>query len=113
MDCLRKLQVLTSYLGQMRDTINETRESLLAETLNLNTHVRYDSKHFCFYVGFESHRCSNISQWCKGSTPSSGSRRFQAIVHMGRLDGVRNNGGSSILPWMTNGYKGLYEESRE
>ena len=58
MDCLRKLQVLTSYLGQMRDTINETRESLLAETLNLNTHVRYDSKHFRFYVGFESHRCS-------------------------------------------------------
>ena len=30
------------------------------------------------------------------------SRRFQVIVHMGRLDGVRNNGGSSNLPWLTN-----------
>ena len=29
------------------------------------------------------------------------SRRFQVIVHMGRLDGVRNNGGSSNLSWLT------------
>jgi len=29
-------------------------------------------------------------------------RRFQAIVQLGRLDGVRNNGGSSNLPWLTN-----------
>lgn len=35
----------------MRDTISETRGSLLAETLNIDTHVRYDSKRFRFYVG--------------------------------------------------------------
>jgi hypothetical protein len=29
-------------------------------------------------------------------------RRFQAIGQLGRLDGVRNNGGSSNLPWLTN-----------
>ena len=29
-------------------------------------------------------------------------RRFQVIVQLGRLDGVRNNGGSSNLPWLTN-----------
>ena len=29
-------------------------------------------------------------------------RRFQAIVQLGRLDGVRDNGGSSNLSWLTN-----------
>lgn len=51
MECLEKLQVLKLQLGQMRDTISETRGSLLAETLNIDTHVRYDSKRFRFYVG--------------------------------------------------------------
>lgn len=35
----------------MRETVKETRGSLLAETLNIDTHVRYDSKRFRFYVG--------------------------------------------------------------
>jgi len=38
-------------LGQMRETVSETRGSLLVETLNVDTHVRYDSKRFRFYVG--------------------------------------------------------------
>ncbi len=36
MDYLRKLQVLTPHLGQMRDTVKETRGSLLAETLKVS-----------------------------------------------------------------------------
>ena len=55
MECLKKLQVLMPCLGQMRETVNETRESLLAETLNIETHVRYDSKTiFRFLRWFES-----------------------------------------------------------
>lgn len=33
------------------------------------------------------------------------------MVHMGRLDGVRNNGGSSNLPWLT--WSLLVPESRQ
>ena len=51
MEYLEKLQVLKLQLGQMRETVKETRGSLLAETLNIDTHVRYDSKRFRFYVG--------------------------------------------------------------
>ena len=50
-ECLEKLQVLKLQLGQMRETVKETRGSLLAEALNIDTHVRYDSKRFRFYVG--------------------------------------------------------------
>ena len=41
------------------------------------------------------------------------SRRFQVIVHMGKLDGVRNNGGSSNLPWLTNIFNMSIEKSFE
>ena len=59
---LRKFEVLISYLGQMRDTVNETRGLIASKDLKSewwHTHVRHDSKRFRFYVGFESHRCSN------------------------------------------------------
>ena len=55
-----------------------------------------------------------LAQKTGGSSPSSPTsvngvkaahlgwlRRFQAIVHMERLDGVRNSGDSSNLSWPT------------
>ena len=77
MECLEKLQVLKLQLGQMRDTINETRGSLLAETLNIDTHVRYDSKRFRFYVGSNPTDVAISVNGCKGSTPSIGLGGFK------------------------------------
>jgi hypothetical protein len=101
-ECLEKLQVLKLQLGQMRETVKETRGSLLAETLNIDTHVRYDSKRFRFYVGSNPTDVAYSVNGVMAAHLVYWSRRFQAIVHMGRLDGVRNNGGSSNLPWLTN-----------
>lgn len=100
-ECLEKLQVLKLQLGQMRETVKETRGSLLAETLNIDTHVRYDSKRFRFYVGLNP---TDVAYSVNGVMAAHlhWARRFQAIGQLGRLDGVRNNGGSSNLPWLTN-----------
>ena len=86
-ECLEKLQVLKLQLGQMRETVKETRGSLLAETLNIDTHARYDSKRFRFYVGSNP---TDVAYSVNGVMAAHlhWARRFQAIVHMGRLDAL-------------------------
>ena len=39
MECLERLQVLKLQLGQMRETVKETRGSLLAETLKVHSGI--------------------------------------------------------------------------
>ena len=60
-ECLEKLQVLKLQLGQMRETVKETRGSLLAETLKVSGGIPtldMTRSVFSFLRGFESHRCS-------------------------------------------------------
>ena len=88
------------HLGQMRQTVNETRRSIASKDLKSASLLDMSRNIFVSTLGSNP---TDVANSVNGVMVARlhWARRFQVIVQLGRLDGVRNNGGSSNLPWLT------------